>query len=222
MFLLNYAAIHGRTEFIMKFRRIVSIALLLCMCFSLVACKSGAGEAKKVVEDFMTALTTYDLDAMAKCVEDIPDNTGSIYKHDIFTEDYYKDLYAAANEKLTYSIVSASSKEVKLKVTMPDVYGLYQEKFMSVLSQAISDDKMQEYVLDEKNDPQLLVIALMITDIESNGIDTVEEEITLSVGKINGEYRILTDDNLKLLMTSKLSLSQQESETETTEENTEA
>lgn len=195
----------------MKFRRIVSVVLLMCMALSLVSCKSGAGEAEKVVTDFMTALSTYDIDAMSKCVEDLPDNSGSVYKHDIFTEAEYRDLYAAANEKLSYSIKSANAKEVKIAVTMPDVYTLYQNMFMAVLSQAMSNEEMQNYILDENNDPQLLIVAMMINQIKTEGIDTVEEEITLSIGKINGEYKILNDDQLELVMTDKLSLAQKES-----------
>lgn len=195
----------------MKFRRIISVVLLVCMAFTFVSCKSGAGEAEKVVTDFMTALSTYDINAMSKCVEDIPDNSGSVYKHDIYTEAEYRDLYAAANENLTYSIKSASAKEVKLSVSMPDVYNLYQNMFMAVLSQAMTNEEMQNYILDENNDPQLLIVAMMINQIKNEGIENVDEEITLSVGKINGEYKILNDDQLKLLMTSKLSLAQKES-----------
>ncbi len=194
----------------MKFRRIIAVALLLCMCFSLAACKSGKSEAEKVVTDFMTALTTYDLDAISKCVEDIPDNSGSVYKHDIFTSDHYRDLYAKANESLAYTITSANAKEVTVKVTMPDIYTLYQNTFTSVLSQAFESEDMLDYILDEENDPALLIIALMINEIETNGIDTVEEEVTLSMNKINGEYKISADEQLELIMTNKLCLTQKE------------
>lgn len=206
----------------MKFKRFISLALTAVLAVSLVSCKSGSSAAKEVVTDFMTALTTYDMNEMSKCIEDFPDNTGTPYKHDIYTEDYYKDLYEAANSKLSYSITSSSAKEVKLKVTMPDIYTLYQNAFMSVLSKALSDEQMQSYVLDENNDPQLLIVALMINEIDTNGVDTIDEEITLSIGKINGEYKIKTDDQLKMLMTSKLSLAQKETAANAADENTEA
>ncbi len=192
----------------MKFKKLISLMLIAVLAVSLVSCKSGSTAAKDTVTNFMTALATYDMNEMSKYIEDFPDNTGTAYKHDIYTEDYYRDLYEAANTKLSYSITSATANEVKLNVTMPDIYTLYQNTFMSVLSQAMSDENMQNYVLDEENDPQLLIIALMINEINENGIDTVNEEITLSVGKINDEYRIKTDDQLKLLLTSKLSLAQ--------------
>ena len=198
----------GGTEFFMKFKKLISLMLIAVLAVSLVSCKSGSTAAKDTVTNFMTALATYDMNEMSKYIEDFPDNTGTAYKHDIYTEDYYRDLYEAANTKLSYSITSATANEVKLNVTMPDIYTLYQNTFMSVLSQAMSDENMQNYVLDEENDPQLLIIALMINEINENGIDTVNEEITLSVGKINDEYRIKTDDQLKLLLTSKLSLAQ--------------
>ena len=192
----------------MKFKKLISLMLIAVLAVSLVSCKSGSSAAKDTVTNFMTALTTYDMNEMSKYIEDFPDNTGTAYKHDIYTEDYYKDLYEVANSKLAYTITSATANEVKLNVTMPDIYTLYQNTFMSVLSQAMSSEEMQQYVLNEENDPQLLIIALMIDEIEKNEIDTVSEEITLSVGKINDEYKIKTDDQLKILLTSKLSLAQ--------------
>ena len=205
----------------MKFKRFVAFALTAVLSVSLVSCKSGSGAAKEVVTNFMTALTTYDMNEMSKYIEDFPDNTGTAYKHDIYTENYYSDLYALANSKLSYTIKSASAKEVKLSVTMPDIYTLYQNTFMSVLSQALSSEDSQNWVLDENNDPQILIIALMCQEIEDNGIDTVEEEITLSIGKINGEYKILTNDQLELLLTSKLSLAQKDAPANAADETTE-
>ena len=104
---------------------------------------------------------------------------------------------------------------------MPDIYTLYQNTFMSVLSQALSSEDSQNWVLDENNDPQILIIALMCQEIEDNGIGTVEEEITLSIGKINGEYKILTNDQLELLLTSKLSLAQKDAPANAADETTE-
>lgn len=205
----------------MKFKRFIAFALTAVIAVSLVSCKSGSGAAKEVVTNFMTALTTYDMNEMSKYIEDFPDNTGTAYKHDIYTEDYYADLYEKANSKLAYTIKSASAKEVKLSVTMPDIYTLYQNTFMSVLSQALSAEDLQNWVHDENNDPQLLIIALMIQEIEDNGIGTVEEEITLSVGKINGEYKVLTNDQLELLLTSKLSLAQKDAPVNAADETTE-
>ena len=89
---------------------------------------------------------------------------------------------------------------------------------MSVLSSALYNENMQQYVLDEKNDPQLLIIATMINQIESNGIDTVDEEITLTLGKINGEYKIKNDEQLATLLSDKLNLSQKEATPSTDEE----
>ncbi len=194
----------------MKFRKIIAVVLLLCMTVSLASCKSS-GSAKQVVEDFMTALATYDVEAMAKCVDDMPANTNSMYIHDVFTEGYFVDLYQIANDgNLSYEVVSAKGDSVKVKVTMPDIYALYQKTFMSLMTQTFSNEELLNYVLDEDNDPSLMVIALMIDSIENDGIDTVEEEFTLNVSKINGEYRITSNEQLEKLMTSNLCLTQVE------------
>ncbi len=192
----------------MKFRKVIAVVLLLCMTVSLASCNSSSS-AKKVVKEFMTALSTYDINAMAGCVEDMPTSADSVYIHDIFTEGYYVDLYKIANEEnFSYEIVSAKANSVKVKVTMPDIYTLYQNTFMSVVSETFANEELFNYVLDEENDPQLMVIALMIDSIENDGIDTIEEEFTLKVGKINGKTKIMTNDQLEQLMTSKLILSQ--------------
>lgn len=201
----------------MKLRKIIAVVLLVCMVFTIASCKSS-GSAKKVVEDFMTALATYDVEAMAKCVEDMPNNDDSIYIHDVFTEGYFVDLYQIANEnRLSYEIVSAKGDTVKVKVKMPDLYSLYQNTFMSLMTQTFSNEELLNYVLDEDNDPSLMVIALMIDSIENEDIDTVEEEFTLKVGKINGEYKIMNTDQLEKLMTSNISLTQKEALAEVTD-----
>ena len=194
----------------MKFRKIIAVVLILCMAVSLVSCNSSA-DAKKVVKDFMTALSVYDVNAMAACVEDMPTNDDSVYIHDVFTEGYYVDLYKIANEdNFSFEIVSAKGNNVKVKVEMPDIYTLYQNTFMSVVSETLSNEELFNYVLDEENDPQLMVIALMIDSIENDGIDTIEEEFTLKLGKINGKTKIMINDQLEELMTSKLVLSQKQ------------
>jgi hypothetical protein len=190
----------------MKFRRIVSIALILCMLFSFASCSGGAAASKKVVSNLMTALATYDAFAIAKCVEDMPDNSGTAYVHDIYTEDYYKDLYALANQNLSYTVASASAKEVVLNVKMPDLYSLYEKVYNSVLAQTLTSDDNLNYVLNNDNDAQVLVIALMIKDIEDNGIATVDKQVKLSISKINDSYKVNTDDQLKLLLSDGLSL----------------
>lgn len=201
----------------MKLKKIIAVVLLVCMIFTVASCKSS-GSSKKVVEDFMTALATYDVEAMSKFVEDMPNNDDSVYIHDVFTEGYYVDLYQIANaERLSYEIVSAKGDTVKVKVKMPDLYSLYQNTFMSLMTQTFANEDLLNYVLDEDNDPSLMVIALMIDSIESDGIDTVEEEFSLKVGKINGEYKIMTTDQLEKLMTSNISLTQKDTLAEVTD-----
>ncbi len=189
----------------MKFKRIISAILLICIIFSVTACKSGADVSKKIVDNLMAALTEYDVNAISNCIEDFPDNTGTPYIHDIYTEDYYRDLYVAANESLTYTIKSATAKEVVLNVTMPDLYSLYQEIFTAVVSQAFTNTEVNDYILNPENDSHLMVIALMINEIENNGVDTIEKEIKLSVSKINDKFKIKTDDQLKMLLSDGLS-----------------
>lgn len=176
------------------------------MLFSFASCSGGAAASKKVVSNLMTALATYDAFAIAKCVEDMPDNSGTAYVHDIYTEDYYKDLYALANQNLSYTVASASAKEVVLNVKMPDLYSLYEKVYNSVLAQTLTSDDNLNYVLNNDNDAQVLVIALMIKDIEDNGIATVDKQVKLSISKINDSYKVNTDDQLKLLLSDGLSL----------------
>lgn len=192
----------------MKFRRIISVVLILCMAVSLASCKS-AGDSKKVVDEFMSALASYDVNEMAKYVEDMPSNADSVYIYDVFTDGHYVDLYQIAYEDtLSYEVVSAKGNSVKIKVTMPDIYSLYQDTFMSFLTSAFSSQEILDYVMDDESEPQLMIIALMIDAIENGDIETVEEEFTLKIGTINGETKIMTNDQLEQLMTSKLSLTQ--------------
>lgn len=188
------------------------------MMVSVASCKSG-GDSKKVVDSFMEALAAYDVNAMAKCLEDVPSNADSVYIYDVFTDGHYVDLYQIANEdRIQYEILSAKGDSVKIKVTLPDLYTLYQDTFLSFMSNTFSNQEMLDYVLDEDSEPQLMVIALMINAIENGDVDTFEEEFTLKMGTINGETKIMVNDQLEQLMTSKLCLSQKDVVSEATDE----
>ena len=191
----------------MKFKNLVSIVLLVCMVFSLSACKSGAAASKELTETLMTSLATYDINAISKCVEDVPDNTGTTAVVDIYTSDYYMDIYAAANANLTYTVSSSSAKEIVLKVNMPDLVSLYNKCWNTALSGALSDAELQKLVIEGSTsfDPNLLVPALMLNELKSGSVSTVEKEIKLSVVKINGEFKIKTDEQLKCLLSDGLS-----------------
>ena len=194
----------GGMEYIMKLKRIISAVLILCMMVSVCSCKKGA-DSQEVVGDFLKALSTYDVNEMAKHLEDMPSNADSVYVYDVFTDGHYVDLYQIANEdRFEYKIVSSKGNTVKVKVTMPDLYSLYRDTFFTVMTNTFANDELLEYVLDEENEPQLLVIALMINAIENGDVDTVEEEFTLKIGNINGETKIMVNDQLKQLMTSKV------------------
>ena len=201
----------------MKFKRIISVLLILCMMVSVCSCKKGA-DTKEVVDGFLKALSTYDVNAMAGYLEAVPSNADSVYIYDVFTDGHYVDLYQMANtDRFEYSIVSTKGNTAKVKVTMPDIYSLYRDTFFTVMTNTFANQDLLDYVLDEENEPQLLVIALMIDAIENGDVDTVEEEFTLKLGNINGETKIMVNDQLEQLMTSKLCLSQKDVVTEATD-----
>lgn len=191
----------------MKLRKIISIALLICMLFTVASCKSGKTQAKELTENFMTAFTTYDLDTISKYVEDIPDNTGTESIVDIYTSDYYRDIYAAANANVTYSIVSFNSKNVVLKYQMPNLPELYKKWVNSAISAAQNDDTVKDTIINGTTsiDPNLIVPGKMLSEIKSSGVESIEKEITLTVVKINGKYKFKNDDQLKFLMSNGLS-----------------
>ena len=201
----------------MKFKRIISVLLILCMMVSVCSCKKGA-DTKEVVDGFLKALSTYDVNAMAGYLEAVPSNADSVYIYDVFTDGHYVDLYQMANtDRFEYSIVSTKGNTAKVKVTMPDIYSLYRDTFFTVMTNTFANQDLLDYVLDEENEPQLLVIALMIDAIENGDVDTVEEEFTLKLGNINGETKIMVNDQLEQLMTSKLCLSQKDVVSEATD-----
>lgn len=191
----------------MKFRRIISIVLLLCLTFSLASCRSG-GDSKKVVKDFMSAMGTYDVNKMAQYLEDVP-SSDSAYLYDVYTDGHYVNLYKAAyKDTLTYEIVSAKGNTVKVKVTMPDLVTLYSGALTSVASEIFSDPELLDHAMDPSSELHLELLAEMTNAISNGDVDTITEEFTLKLGTINGELKIMLNDQLEQLMTSKLSLTQ--------------
>ena len=125
------------------------------------------------------------------------------------------------------AVSSASSKEIVLKVQMPDLPSLYTKWRNSVLNSAMNDNNIKDVVLNGSStvDPSLIIPGKMLAELKNGSVSTVEREVKLTVIKINGEYKIKNDDQLKLLLSNGLSElavnAGPEVEEETTEENSE-
>lgn len=190
-------------EFSMKFKRIISVVLLLCIAFSMAACKKGV-DPKKVVNDFMGSLLKYDVVKMSQYVVDVP-TSGDNFVYDVYTDPHYVSLYQAAYaEKLSYKVTSVTGDTVKVKVTMPDLVSLYNNAFAALASAATSNEDFMNDINDPENEIHLTIIALMINEINNGSVDTYTEEVALKVNTINDETKIVSNEQLERLMTSKL------------------
>lgn len=187
----------------MKFKRIISVVLLLCIAFSMAACKKGF-DPKKVVNDFMGSLSKYDVVKMSKQLVDVPASSDN-FVYDVFTDPHYVSLYKTAYaEKMSYKVTSVTGDTVKVKVTMPDLVSLYNNAFASLASAATSDEDFKNDINDPENEIHLTIIALMIDAINNGSVDTYTEEVSLKVSTINDETKVVSNEQLELLMTSKL------------------
>ena len=191
----------------MKFRRIISIVLILCLAFSLAACKSG-GDSKKVVDGFMKELSKYDVNKMSNYLVDVP-TSDNLYLYDVYTDGRYVALYKAAYaDNFAYEIVSSSQDSAKVKVTMPDLLTLYRNAMTTLAAEIMSDEELLNHAMDPSSEPHLELLAEMTNAVNDGNIDTITEEFTLKLTTINGELKIAQNDQLEQLMTSKLSLTQ--------------
>ena len=129
---------------------------------------------------------------------------GSEVKPGNFSVNQSRVAYASDTSFVT---LNSSGKEILLKVQMPDLASVHKNAVSTVLAAAQNNTTLKDQILNGSStvDPNLIVPAYMLNEIKTNGVSTVEKEIKLSVVKINGDFKIKNDDQLKLLLSDGLS-----------------
>ncbi len=180
-------------------KRFVLFLIVICLALSATACSGNASDAdvNRVLDGFVGALKAYDRTAMELYLTEFPDNTGATYPDDIFNNSSYVELYRSLYSDITYAVTSYEKNNVTVKITMPDIEGLYKDTCEYVRKLA---DRNAE--LDKKlKDNDVIFIQEMMRDRAAETIEMMEVEYVLEVIEDETSILIVCDDELRSMIT---------------------
>ncbi len=191
-------------------KRITALAVI----FALVIVLSGCGhkipreDAQGVVDPFFAALKVYDREAMSGYLTEFPDNSGYVYIDDIFNDEAYLKLYRQLYSSITYEMKSTDGMRVILEVSMPNIHALYTDISARIMSLTLMDETLRDKLEENSENAVILLQETMLSIAAKNPeqIEKMTQEYTLTMQKKNGSYQIVTDDEVRKLLTGNLFL----------------
>lgn len=192
----------------MKFKKGVALITILLLLLSFSAC-SLISEPRETIKDLISALKIYDVDQINELVTEFPNNADCGVTYDLFSDDIYIQLYKTAYQKLTYKIDSVSetdtSATVTVRLTHPDLNTAYSSATYSALALVMADEQLYaEFMANPDKDYSYLVPQQIINQYTTGNIEEIETTYTLTLKNINGEWKLVTDNELKNLISSNL------------------
>ena len=194
----------------MKMKKIIALVLVFVVAFSVCGCatNSFAEQEQNVIHGFMNGLKIYSTDEMTNYIESFPNSDNSIYVNDVFSDPSFVEVYKEANTHMSYTIADKKvDGAAVVTVTFVDIQKLYADTVAKMFTSANTDENLKNLLLDENTNAQELISAYMLSTLQNSDVETVTEEFRLTTYKDGNSFKIRTDDELKELMTGKLSLS---------------
>ncbi len=194
----------------MKVKKIIALVLVFVVALSVCGCatNSFAEQEQNVIHGFMNGLKIYSIDEMTNYIESFPNSDNSIYVNDVFSDENFVEVYKEANTHMSYTIADKKvDGAAVVTVTFVDIQKLYADTVATMFTSANTDEGLKELLMDENTDAQALIAAYMLNTLQNSDVETVTEEFRLTTYKDGNSFKIRTDDELKKLMTGKLSLS---------------
>ncbi len=180
-------------------KRIVTFAVLICMLLSIAACQKDTAQIDRLFE----GLKTYDRSVMSEVLTEFPDNSEYVYLDDIFNDEKYIKVYQALYKDIDYEIIKMDQYSAKVRVRMPDVQKLFTDVSAWVLSAALEDVELSNKLAENDYNGIVLIQELMYA-YATNGnyeVQTMETEFNLRFEEMDGKKCIVSDEQLRALIT---------------------
>lgn len=168
-------------------KKLVLVFMAVAMLAAFMGGCGGSATADGVVNDFLTAVKSGDLEKAAKYVSG---NDGANLSE--LTESYTDKMVKAMFAKYSFEkpkLVSEDGNKAKVtaKITSVDFSAVMEQVIAAAMEAALSG----ETDISEEKMTQMFVDAMT-----SNDAELVEREITFNLVKEGGSYKIEHDENL--------------------------
>lgn len=191
-------------------KRITAFAVILALVMVLFGCshKISREDAQSILDPFFTALKEYDREAMGDYLTEFPDKSGYVYIDDIFNDEAYVKLYRRLYSSITYNIISTDGMRVVLEVSMPNIHALYTDISARIMNLTLMDESLRDKLAENSENAVVLLQETMLSIASKNPeqIEKMTREFTLTLQKKKGSYQIVTDDEVRKLLTGNLFL----------------
>lgn len=194
----------------LKLKQIVLFLMVLVLTFSLCGCAKTTPEG--TVKSLFSALKEYDIEKMTEVLVKFPDAEGCNVTYNPFSDVAYVNLYKKAYPDLAYEIISITesgenSATAVLKVTHPDLKSAYSTALYTSMAMIFSNEELFNNIIENEDMEISNYVPTQMQNLVVQGkVETIESEFTLTLTKGEDGWRIVTDDQLKNLVSSNLYL----------------
>lgn len=187
-------------------KRLVLILLTVLLMFT--SCSGVSSAEKKLIEQFTTAMKSYNKQAMSELLTEFPDKTPYVYIDDIFNDQKYVDLYRKLYTNISYEIKSSKNDSITIEMTMPNIQKLYTDSAAFVMNLALSDTELISKLDENEENGVILIQEIMLTYADQkDAVEMMTVEFTLKTVRDGGKLRIVCDDALRAMLTGNFFLS---------------
>lgn len=193
----------------MNLKRITVLALIIAMLTVLVGC-SGALTPKDAINTLFSGLKKYDIEKMAKVLSEFPNADDCSVTYDPFSDTPYVLLYQKAYPDLKFTVVSIdqtsdTNATAIVKVTHPDLKTAYTTALYSSMAMIFSNEDLFNSVIENEDAEISYYVPNQMQNMVTNEqVETIETEYTLQLVKEDKGWLIVTDEQLKNLVSSNL------------------
>lgn len=178
------------------------ILILVSVVLMLTSCSGVTSSEERLVEQFTTAMKTYNKQAMTELLTDFPDKTPYVYIDDIFNDQKYVDLYRKLYTNISYEIKSSENDSITIEMTMPNIQKLYTDSAAFVMNLALSDTELINKLDENEENGVILIQEIMLAYADQkDAVETMTAEFTLKTVEEEGKLLIVCDDALRAMLT---------------------
>lgn len=189
-------------------KKLIAFIIITVTLLTTVGCSLLSGP-RTTVDSLFKALETYDADAITKLVTEFPNNDDCGVTYDLFSDEVYINLYKAAYTNLSFKVASLNTENknatMVVTVTHPDLKTAYTNATYSSMALLMSDEALyNDFMNNPDKDFSYLVPTQIRNMVQSGNVENIETTFTISLREDDDGWKIITDDELKNLISSNL------------------
>ena len=174
-------------------KKILSLILVICLSLYVAGCTSG-DKPESAVDNYFNAIKECNSENLKSSLQYTDD---SKQNDDIFADETFKDIFKESGKIIKYKINGATVNNDEAKVKVNCTYGDASE-VVGVAMKAYIQKAMSAALSGSK--PSDAEIKKILTDemqaaIKGNPLKTVTKDIEINCKKIDGKWKIISDEN---------------------------